>query len=179
MKLLLFFVLVLGLALATEAGREPASPLGKILPSVGGTALDGTPVRFPEDLRGNPALLLVAYRRGTQADIDRWMAWAKASTPGLTFYEVPAIAGVVWRPMAGWIDQGMRGGVPKESWSRVVTLYADAPALKDFLGDTGGYRTHAVLLDAQGKVVWFDAQGYSEGGAAALAAALAALEKRG
>lgn len=178
MKLLLLFALLFGLALTTQAGRNPAAPLGQVLPSVGGTALDGTPVRFPESLLGKPALLLVAYRRGTQPDIDRWMAWVRVNAPDLTFYEVPAIAGIAWRPMAGWIDQGMRGGVPQQNWSKVVTLYADAPVLKGFLGDSGGYRTHAVLVDATGRVVWFDARGFSEEGAASLAAALATLEAK-
>jgi len=172
-KLILIFALMVGVALAVEAGRTPAELLGKTLPSVVGNSLEGNPVRFPEDQRGQRVLLLVAYRRGTQADIDRWIGWVRREAPDLLFYEVPAIAGLAWRPMAGWIDSGMRGGVPRESWSKVATLYADAPRLKEFLGDSGGYRTHALLLDAEGKVLWYDDRGFTDEGAASLAAALA------
>ena len=45
------------------------SPEGRF-PSVAGLALSGERVRFPEDTLGAPALLLCAYRRGAQADIE-------------------------------------------------------------------------------------------------------------
>ena len=149
--------------------------VGKRLPSVKGTALSGQEIQFPEDLAGVPTLLLVAYRRGTQSDVDKWMAFVQEREPKLAFFEVPAIAGIIWRPMSGWIDNGMRGGVAKEKWSRVVTLYADAGTLRDFLGDYGGYTTHAVLVDREGKVAWFHAGGFSEKAAASLQEAIKKL----
>lgn len=44
--------------------------VGKGFPWVAGTTLPGSRVRFPDDLTGAPALLLVAYRRGAQSDVD-------------------------------------------------------------------------------------------------------------
>jgi hypothetical protein len=70
----------------------------------------------------------------------------------------------------------MRGGVPQEAWSSVVTLYEDAPKLRDFLGDYGGTTTHLVLLDREGDVAWFNAGGFSERAGASL---LEALERLG
>lgn len=157
-----------------EAG-DTRSPLGKKLPSVKGSSLAGQEIRFPEDLAGRPAVLLVAYRRGTQADVDRWMALVGKEAPGVALYEVPTISNPVWRPLSGWIDSGMRGGVPKEKWDAVVTLYEDAPLLKDFLGDHGGLVTHVVVLDREGRVAWFDAGGFTDSSARALAGALGAL----
>jgi hypothetical protein len=145
------------------------------LPSVRGTSLAGETVRFPQDLAGEPAVLLVAYRRGTQDDVDRWMDFLAKASPGLTLYELPTIANPVWRPLSGWIDSGMRGGVPRVKWGAVVTLYEDAPLLRDFLGDRGGHTTHVVLLDRDGRVAWFDAGGFTEGSARALAGAIRAL----
>jgi hypothetical protein len=157
----LLFLVLLVLVASDVAGKNPANPVGFKLPSVAGTSLAGETVRFPEDLAGRPAVLLVAYRRGTQPDVDLWMAFLKAKHPEVVFYEVPTITGVAWRAMQGWIDGGMRGGVPKANWPRVVTLYGDAPILKEFLGDHGGYTTHVTVLDPGGKVVWFHASGYS------------------
>jgi hypothetical protein len=176
--------LVLAAALVAAAGRPavsggetgvPPSPLGKRLPPVVGHALDGTEVRLPEDLAGGPAVLLVAYRRQTQRDVDRWRDLVERELPALRWLEVPTIANPVWRPLAGWIDGGMRGGVPRELWGKVVTLYRDAPELRAFLGDRGGYTTHVVLVDAAGVVAWFDAGGFTEDGAGGLLRAATAL----
>ena len=151
--------------------------VGRRFPAVTGRALSGEAVRFPEDLAGMPALLLCAYRRGTQADVDRWAAFATRELPELAVYELPIIPARVWRPLQGWIDGGMRGGVPPAQWARVVTLYEDGAPARAFIGDGGGLRTQVVLLDAAGVVAFHDAGGFSETAAARLAAAAAALER--
>jgi hypothetical protein len=148
---------------------------GSRFPSVAGVALSGTPFRIPEDLLGAPALLLCAYRRGTQADIDRWAAFAGRELTRLAVFELPIIPAIVWRPLQGWIDGGMRGGVPRVQWSRVVTLYEDGAKARAFLGDGGGDRAQVVLLDAAGVVAFHDAGGFRATSAHRLAAALAAL----
>jgi hypothetical protein len=66
----------------------------------------------------------------------------------------------------------MRGGVPKEKWSRVVTLYDDAAKLRDFIGDSGENLTHVLALDKHGTVLWFDSKGFSEKNGAELLDAL-------
>jgi hypothetical protein len=143
-------------------------PVGLRFPSVAGHALSGELVRIPEDLLGAPALLLCAYRRLTQQDVDRWAAFADEELPGLDVYELPIIPALVWRPLQGWIDGGMRGGVPRRQWSRVVTLYEQGAKARDFLGDAGGYRAQVVLLDAAGVVAFHDDGGYRESVAAQL-----------
>ena len=165
-------VAALGLAVALPAA---AGPVGQRLPSVRGTSLAGAEVRLPEDLAGAPAVLLVAYRRQTQADVDRWLAALDRLAPDVVALEVPTITNPIWRPLQGWIDDGMRGGVPAEAWGRVVTLYDEAPRLADFLGERRGAVTHVVLLDATGTVAFFHAEGYSEEAAARLIEAVGAL----
>jgi hypothetical protein len=130
---------------------------GLRFPSVAGIALSGAPMRIPEDLMGAPALLLCAYRRGTQTDIDRWAAFAGRELPQLAVFELPIIPALIWRPLQGWIDGGMRGGVPRAQWSGVVTLYEDGAKARAFLGDGGGDRAQVVLLDAAGVVTFHDA----------------------
>jgi len=161
--------------MAPQAATPNPAPVGRRFASVAGTALSGETVRFPEDLLGAPALLLCAYRRGSQADVDRWAGFAADDLPGLAVYEVPIIPGRVWRPVQGWIDGGMRGGVPRRQWSRVVTLYDDGAKARAFVGDGGGLRAQALLLDAAGVVAFHDAGGFRAAGAARLAAAVAAL----
>jgi hypothetical protein len=69
----------------------------------------------------------------------------------------------------------MRGGVPREQWSNVVTLYDEGAKARAFIGDGGGDRAQVALLDAAGTVVFHDAGGFRDIGARRLAAALAAL----
>jgi hypothetical protein len=148
---------------------------GRRFPSVAGVALSGAPVRIPEDLMGAPALLLCAYRRGTQTDIDRWAAFAGRELPQLAVFELPIIPALIWRPLQGLIDGGMRGGVPRAQWSHVVTLYEEGARARDFIGDGGGDRAQVVLLDAAGVVAYHDDGGFRESGSRRLTAALAAL----
>ena len=154
------------------------SIVGRRFPSVRGRALSGEPVHLPEDLLGAAALLLCAYRRGTQADIDHWVAFGRTQIPaGLRTLEVPIISAAVWRPLRGWIDGGMRGGVPKAQWSSVVTVYdEDARTAHDFIGDVGGYAAHVLLLDTAGTVRFHEAGGYTDPAALRLAEAVAELE---
>ena len=149
--------------------------VGRRFPSISGKALSGEVVHFPEDLAGAPALLLCAYRRGTQADADLWAAFAERELPALAVWELPIIPSLVWRPMKGWIDGGMRGGVPPGLWSRVVTIYDDGGRARSFVGDGGGLHTQVVLLDADGVVAFHDAGGFRDDAAERLAAAAAAL----
>jgi hypothetical protein len=152
--------------------------IGRRFPSVAGRALSGEVVRFPEDLAGAPALLLCAYRRGAQADADRWAAFVERELPDLAVYELPIIPSRLWRPFQGWIDGGMRGGVPPSLWSHTVTLYEQGAVARAFVGDAGGQRTQAVLLDAGGVVVLHDADGFSEAGGRALADGVRSLGQR-
>jgi hypothetical protein len=69
----------------------------------------------------------------------------------------------------------MRGGVTRRQWSRVVTVYEHGGKVRDFLGDEGGHRAHAVLLDAAGVVVFHDAGGFRDTAAARLAEAVSEL----
>jgi hypothetical protein len=151
--------------------------VGRRFPSVAGQALSGETVRIPEDLLGAPALLLCAYRRGTQPDIDRWAACAGREFPWLAVYELPIIPSIVWRPFQGMIDGGMRGGVPRPQWSSVVTLYEQGGKARAFLGDGGGLRAIVVLLDADGVVTFCETGGYRESTARALAQALRRLDE--
>jgi hypothetical protein len=150
--------------------------VGRRFPSVAGQALSGETVRVPEDLIGSPALLLCAYRRGTQADIDRWAAHAGQAFPWLAVYELPIIPSLVWRPFQGMIDGGMRGGVPRRQWSSVVTLYEQGAKARAFLGDHGGPQATVVLLDADGVVTFCETGGYREATAKGLASAVRGLD---
>lgn len=161
------------LALGASPGVEGATPpVGERFPTVRGNSLAREAVVLPGALAGEPSVLLVAYKRKAQEDVDRWRLLIESRFPDLSWLEVPTISSAVWRPFAGWIDNGMRGGVPRPLWAKVVTVYDDAAVVKRFLGRSPAPVAHVVLLDAEGRVLFFDGAGFSERGAADLSRAV-------
>jgi hypothetical protein len=159
----------------TDRSQGRGDVLGRRFPSVAGKALSGELVRFPEDVLGSPTVLFVAYRRNTQRDIDQWAAFVRREAPEVKAYELPVIPALIWRPLQGWIDSGMRGGVPNGQWANVVTLYEQGAAARDFVGDRGGLTANVLLLDATGVVCWSWHDGFGDPAGQRLLAALASL----
>ena len=154
---------LLGLA-ACAAPAPNLDPTGAAFPSVLGTSLEGQDVRLPEALGGEPAVILVGYVQDTQFDLDRWiLGLMQAETP-VRILEVPTITGFFPGLIAGTIDDGMRSGIPQEDWGSVVTLYGDeAERVKALTGEESPRNGRVMLLDGEGRIVWFHDRGYSAG----------------
>lgn len=171
------FTLVLALLALTACGSTTPNrtPTGEAFPDVQGTGLGGTAWALPGDLDG-PAILIVGYVQNAQFDIDRWLlSLAQLETP-VRVLEVPTIEGMVPGMIAGTIDDGMRSGIPNEDWPSVVTVYGDgAERIVRFTGDERPRNGRVLLLDAAGRVVWFQDRGHSAGLALALDRAARAL----
>lgn len=158
---------------------ERRDPTGEVFPSVRGTALDGREVALPEEFRGRPVLLLVGYRQNTQFDLDRWLLGLSAAEVDVDVREVPTIPGLLPGAFSGYIDGGMRRGIPREDWGAVITVYGDADAIAAFTGNDDGLPGRILLLDPEGRVAFFHDRGYSVGTLRRLGEALALLRSRG
>ncbi len=138
-------------------------PTGETFPTVTGTSLAGDEVRLPETGAGAPLLLLIGYEQETQFDLDRWLlsldqlGWRERTL------ELPTIPGMMPRLFSGYIDGGMRRGIPQEDWAGVVTVYGDAAAIAAFTGNEDGLPGRVLLLDANGVVRFFHDRGFSVG----------------
>lgn len=55
---------------STVPNRDPT---GEVFPTVTGESLEENEVTLPDAFAGEPVVLLVGYRQGTQFDIDRWI----------------------------------------------------------------------------------------------------------
>lgn len=165
------------LVLACGGETLPAGdPLGHRFPSAVGESLDETTVRIPEDLGGEPIVLLLGYVQNAQFDADRWLFGLLDANLGVRFIEVPTIKGFVPALIRNTIDEGMRGGIPEEDWGSVVTLYGErAAAVVRFTGNENPQNVRVLLLDAEGTVRWFHDAGYSAGKLIELRRALGAL----
>lgn len=141
----------LGLRDQAERIRTP------YFPTITAENLNREPVTLPDDLAGNPALVLIAYKRQQQTNVNTWldrMDEIEAAIPGVQIIETPTISSGTWGWMAGFIDGGMRSGIPDpEARARTITLYTDVSLFNQALMIEDTDTIYAVLLDAEGEVV--------------------------
>ncbi len=148
-------------------------PVGEVFPSVVGASLEKERTELPGAFAGEPAILLVGYKQGAQFDLDRWLMGLIDADVSVPIVEIPTIPGLVPTWISGWIDDGMRSGIPREDWASVVTLYgAAAKPVARLTGTESGRRARVIVLDANGTVIWFDDAGYSVRKALAIRALL-------
>ena len=139
----------------------PSNIKNSRFPSVQGTSLKAEKVAIPEHYEGKNTLLLVGYVQRAQFDIDRWILGVLQANIEVEIVEVPTIAGMLPQMVQGFIDDGMRSGIPKSDWGSVVTVYEDASKIIAALGNERPQSAYAVLLDKQGRIVWSSNIGYS------------------
>jgi hypothetical protein len=140
-------------------------------------SLQGRRVRLPDQLKGERNLLLVAYEREQQAEIDTWLAVLDTlplTPPAFAYYELPTI-GNNYKFMRAVIDGGMKQGIPDRAQrDRTITLYLDVAWLRGQLGTADNDGIAALLVDRTGTILarWYGP--YTAAAGAELAAALAA-----
>jgi hypothetical protein len=149
------------IAACSSVVPAPSQVRNTRFPTVQGNSLQKEKVTIPEDYRGKVTLLLVGYVQRAQFDIDRWILGALQADVKATIVEVPTIAGMLPQMVQGFIDGGMRSGIPESDWASVVTVYEDAPKIIQALGNERPQSAYAVLLDKEGRIAWSSNIGYS------------------
>jgi hypothetical protein len=136
------------------------APLGAqdstlVFPTVTGRSLEGRELVFPRDLPGDRNVVLIAFERWHQREVDSWMPALRRlreTDPALAVYELPTL-GNAWRPVRGFIDGGMRGGIPdKAVREATVTLYLDKGPFKRALGIRDEDHIQLLVLDRDGRI---------------------------
>jgi hypothetical protein len=152
-----FFVILGGvIALATPvASSWDTAPVR--FPHVQGSNLEKQDFNLPSDFQGQHNLLLVAFEREQQKDVDTWLKEMKRFEevdPGFYYYELPTIE----RPntlMRWFIDSGMRRGIPdRKARERTITLYLDKNQFCAALQIVEQKRIYEFLVDRSGNVLW-------------------------
>ena len=155
---LLFTVLLLSACSTTYENKDVD---GDILPSMLGQTLEKESVEIPTMFESSLTLLLVGYKQNTQFDIDRWLIGLDMTETKVDAYEIPAIQGMFPRMFKTQINNGMRGGIPKELWKGVITLYEDGEAMQAFTGNENANNARIMLINKQGKILYFYDRGFS------------------
>lgn len=136
--------------------------VGQVFPTVTGTSLMNEPVTLPDKFEGGVAIYMIGYVQQTQFDIDRWTMGLLQVGPEAKIVEIPTIAGLVPTLVSGWIDDGMRSGIPKEDWPSVITLYGNgAGVVASLTGTENPQNARILVVDSDGVIRWFWDQGFS------------------
>ncbi len=114
-----------------------------------------------QDFAGQETLLMFGYKQESRFDIGRWLIGLDMTRTQVAAYEIPTIQGMLPRMFSGFIDSGMRKGIPKNLWKGVVTVYADGDKVQRFTGNLSPNNARVMLLDKQGNIVYFYDKGFS------------------
>lgn len=136
-----------------------AAQAGEVVmfPRVEGSNLEGRAFVLPADFEGDLNLVLVAFQREQQADVDTWLGPAKElenSYEGLRYYELPTIYRAN-RALQWFINSGMKRGIEDPvARARTITLYLDKPEFRESLKLPDEGTIYALLVDSGGEVIW-------------------------
>lgn len=126
-------------------------------PSVEGSNLEGERFTLPSDFKGELNVVLVAFKREQQIDVDSWMPFLKSvgeRRRDLRIYELPTL-GRRYRLMRPFIDGGMRRGIPDAAVrAATITLYIDKAPFRESLRLRDEEHISVLLVDRKGRVFW-------------------------
>jgi hypothetical protein len=126
-------------------------------PTVTGSNLQRKKLSLPQDFQGERNLVLIAFQRWQQAQVDTWIPFARQleeDYPRLRYYELPTIRRLNALSRT-FVNEGMRAGIPDPlARERTITLYLDKRAFRRALQIAGEDEIQVLLLDRQGGVLW-------------------------
>lgn len=153
-------LLLAGLGGTAGAGAEETAAVvvhrlvGQPFPAVRGESLAGQKVVLPDDARGRVTVVIAAFQRQAQGRVDTWarpLLDHYGDESAVRYFELPMISGwYSW--MSGFIDGGMRRGVPKPLHDNVVTYYGPLDAYFKAFDVTDKGDCYLFVLDAGGIV---------------------------
>ena len=126
-------------------------------PVVKGRRLDGTDVRFPDDLPADATLLIVSFRDELDPLSDQWARLGDRIAEGhgerFAAIEVPVVSSKL-RLLGGLATVGIRGQVESDAeQARTVPIYVNVKAFRKRLQVTTS-DVYAILVARDGRIVW-------------------------
>lgn len=144
-------------AVAPAAAETAAAPAPPFFPEVTGDNLEGKRFRLPADFEGTRNVVLIAFEREQQAQVDTWIPALRqlvAEQADLRYYELPTIKEMS-RVMRWVINGGMARGIddPKAR-AATITLYIDKEPFTRALGIATEQVISLVVVDRSGRIDW-------------------------
>jgi hypothetical protein len=124
-------------------------------PKVKGMNLEGEEKFLPKDFKAPKNIVIVAFKREQQADVDTWIKALDPvieANPQLALYELPVLQKFNFL-MRFNINNGMRYGIPdKKARERTICLYLDKTSFKNKLALISEDQIVVFLVDQAGMV---------------------------
>lgn len=154
--------LFLAMALISQVKAQNSDPLttGDLFPEIKGELLSSKIITLPDHCKGKVSVLIVAFKRGTQPQIDNWtkpLLKEFSIHSHFRFIEVPMISNF-YNWMSHYIDNGMRGGIAEEMHENVMTYYGPLGNYFDYFDVQDKKLCYLFLLDKNG-IIQFIAKG--------------------
>ena len=180
LRMALILVLMCAAGMGELTAQEQAKNAQGKFPELISENLEGRAMQLPKDFAGERNLLLIAFQRAQQKNVDTWLKQTKRFTDldrDLRVYEIPTIEKMN-RMMRWIINSGMRSGIhDQEARARTVTLYIDKKPFCDSLKISDEKQIYAMLVDKSGNVLWRASGDYDEKKGDSLQQALLSLRK--
>ena len=149
-------------------------------PPVETANLEGRKYSLPQDFESDRNLLLIAFEREQQKNVDTWLHQSsrlEQFDPALHIYELPTIARL--DAFRRWfINTGMRHGIPdRNARARTLTLYLDKDSFKHSLDIESEKQIYPMLVDRSGRVLWRSEGDFDDTKAQSLRDALIKIQK--
>lgn len=153
---------IAGVAYALSRAGEPVSPPasagpGPVFPAVRGENLNKRPFELPEGFDAPYNVVMVAFFQRQQDDVNTWLPAAESIAKdhaNVEYYELPTIS-AQWGLVRGWVDGGMRSGIPAfAARERTITLYTDTAQFRKIAGIEDPERIWVGLVDRAGVIHW-------------------------
>lgn len=126
-------------------------------PKVSGKNLNRKKYNFPEEFPARRTLVLMAFYRRQQLDIDTWLPFAdrvERECQEVAYVELPVVYKM--NPVGQFmLNEGMRAGIPdQKARERTMTLYLNKVQFLDQLEIASEDEIQILLVGEDGSVLW-------------------------
>ena len=133
-------------------------------PEVSGKNLKRKKLTFPAEFPARYTIVLMAFYRQQQADIDTWMPFANQvenEYQDLAYVELPVVyqMGFLGQFM---LNEGMRAGIPDpKARERTITLYLDKADFLRQMGISSQEQIQVLLVERDGRILFKESGRFS------------------
>ncbi|MPQ47681.1 hypothetical protein GCQ56_11770 [Marinifilum sp. N1E240] len=132
--------------------------LGDTFPNLNGELLSSKKISLPDHCKGKVSILIVAFKRGTQTQIDTWakpLLHEFSMMEDFRFIEIPMISNFYsW--ISSYIDNGMRKGIVPSMHKNVMTYYGPLSDYYKYFDVADKKLCYLFLIDRTGKIQFLE-----------------------
>lgn len=140
-----------------KTDNDRTALLNTKFPSIAVQTLSKNKIELPSFTYGKPTIICIVFEQNAQQKVDTWTnpILQKYTKGEVNYFEVPMIK-AAYKIASGFIDSGMRSGVPKELHGNVATYYGKLNKYKTNLMMYDNNSCYLFLLDSNGIIKHID-----------------------